>query len=241
MSFLLQGTAFKTTLEVQKFSEFGCLPDVEGFDGVDGKPLPTNDASVQSLPILGRGIATCVGLAWCRHCSRGSRTLECYPYPKHSFYAGACDIHFTPRAAYGHGCAYRRRIYDSRENDLSTALHCSAAQGHGVFKVPLTPGSRSVQRKQVEEVVDLEVSRKINHKARRAHNRNFHKEFEAQVRSIQENGSTPVICLRTNSDGVVCELKSKWHAAIKSFCHRYLRYSIREFDKQDKKFSEVHY
>ena len=110
-----------------------------------------------------------------------------------------------------------------------------AAQGHGVFKVPHTPGSRSVQRKQVEEVVDLEVSRKTNHKARRAHNRNLHKEFEAQVISIQESGSAPVIRLRTNSDGVVCELKSKWHAAIKSLCHRYLRYSIREFDKQDKK------
>ena len=137
MSFLLQGTTFEATQEVHKFSEFGCLPDVGGFDGVDGKPLPTNDASAQSLPIswrerdrvhdaTGRGITTCVGLAWCRHCSRGSRTLECYPYPKHSFHAGACDIHFTPRAAYGHGCAYRRRIYDSRGNDLSTALHRSA-------------------------------------------------------------------------------------------------------------------
>ena len=83
--------------------------------------------------------------------------------------------------------------------------------------------------------MDLEVSRKINHKAKRAHNRNLHKEFEAQVRSIQESGSAPVIRLRTDSDGVVCELKSKWHATIKSLCHRYLCYSIREFDKQDKK------
>ena len=44
-----------------------------------------------------------------------------------------------------------------------------------------------------------------------------------------------MIRLRTNCRGDVCELKTKWHAAIKAMCQRYLRYSVRKFEKQDKR------
>ena len=104
------------------------------------------------------------------------------------------------------------------------------------FKVPATPtGSKSRIKDHAAETVDLEVSPHLSHNAKRAHNRRLHAEFDEQVRTIQESGGAPVIRLRTNSRGQVCELKTKWHAAIKALCHRYLRYSIRKFEKQDKR------
>ena len=104
------------------------------------------------------------------------------------------------------------------------------------FKVPATPtGSRSRIKDNAPEILDLEVSQSLSHNAKRAHNRRLHAEFDEQVRTIQESGGPPVIRLRTNSRGQVCELKTKWHAAIKALCQRYLRYSIRKFEKQDKR------
>ena len=104
------------------------------------------------------------------------------------------------------------------------------------FKVPATPsGSKRRQEEHAPEILDLEVSQNLSHNAKRAHNRRLHAEFDEQVRTIQETGGAPVIRLRTNSRGHVCELKTKWHAAIKALCQRYLRYSIRKFEKQDKR------
>ena len=104
------------------------------------------------------------------------------------------------------------------------------------FRVPATPtGSRLQKRSHAPETVDLEVSQRLSHNAKRAQNRRLHAEFDEQVRTIQETGGAPVIRLRTNSRGHVCELKTKWHAAIKALCQRYLRYSIRKFEKQDKR------
>lgn len=104
------------------------------------------------------------------------------------------------------------------------------------FKVPSTPsGSKSKNKDHAAETVDLEVSQNLSHNAKRALNRRLHAEFDEQVRTIQETGGAPVIRLRTNSRGQVCELKTKWHAAIKALCQRYLRYSIRKFEKQDKR------
>ena len=104
------------------------------------------------------------------------------------------------------------------------------------FKVPATPtGSKSRIKDHAQEIVDLEVSPHLSHNAKRALNRQLHREFDDQVRTIQETGGAPVIRLRTNSRGQVAELKTKWHSAIKSLCHRYLRYSIRKFEKQDKR------
>lgn len=105
----------------------------------------------------------------------------------------------------------------------------SAAYG---FKVPATPtGSKRQSKDPVPEITDLEVSQHLSHNAKRAHNRRLHAEFDEQVRTIQETGGAPVIRLRTNSRGQVCELITKWHAAIKALCQRYLRYSIRKFEK----------
>ena len=104
------------------------------------------------------------------------------------------------------------------------------------FKVPATPtGSKSRIKDHDREIVDLKVSQNLSHNAKRAHNRRLHAEFDEQVRTIHESRGASVIRLRTNSIGMVCELKTKWHAAIKSLCHRYLRYSIRKFEKQDKR------
>ena len=104
------------------------------------------------------------------------------------------------------------------------------------FRVPATPTtSKSRNKEVVAETVDLEVSPHLSHNAKRAQNRRLHAEFDEQVRTIHSTGGAPVIRLRTNSSGQVCELKTKWHAAIKGLCQRYLRYSIRKFEKQDKR------
>ena len=78
------------------------------------------------------------------------------------------------------------------------------------FKVPATPtGSKSRFKDHAPEIVDLEVSQNLSHNGKRALNRRMHREFDEQVRTIQETGSAPVIRLRTNSRGQVAELKTK--------------------------------
>ena len=118
--------------------------------------------------------------------------------------------------------------------DGTTEMHTPSASA--AFRVPGTPsGSRTLKKVPAQEIVDLEVSQHLSHNAKRAHNRRLHAEFDEQVRTIQETGGVPVIRLRTNSRGEVCELRTKWHAAIKAMCQRYLRYSVRKFEKQDKR------
>ena len=123
----------------------------------------------------------------------------------------------------------------------SSFTHDGASDAHtpsasGGFRVPGTPsGSRTQKKSHAPEILDLEVSQRLSHNAKRAQNRRLHAEFDEQVRTIQETGGAPVIRLRTNCRGHVCELKTKWHAAIKALCQRYLRYSIRKFEKQDKR------
>ena len=145
---------------------------------------------------------------------------------------GSMHSPFTVDASY---------IFNPHLMYASTFGHDGVADAHTPspsvgFKVPATPtGSKSRIRELNPEIVDLEVSQNLSHNAKRAHNRRLHAEFDEQVRTIQEPGGASVIRLRTNSRGVVCELRTKWHAAIKSLCHKDLRYSIRKFEKQDKR------
>ena len=126
-------------------------------------------------------------------------------------------------------------VYQSSFNhDGAEETHTPSASGG--FRVPATPsGSRNQKKNHGLEIVDLEVSQHLSHNAKRAINRRLHADFDEQVRTIQETGGAPVIRLRTNIRGEVCELKTKWHAAIKAMCQRYLRYSVRKFEKQDKR------
>jgi hypothetical protein len=104
------------------------------------------------------------------------------------------------------------------------------------FKVPATPtGSKSRNKDHVVEITDLEGSPHLSQNAKRAHNRCLHAKFDKQVRTIQEIGGAPVIKLKTNSRGQVCELKTKWHTTIKALCQCYLHYSIQKFEKHDKR------
>jgi hypothetical protein len=67
------------------------------------------------------------------------------------------------------------------------------------FEVPATPGgSRNVIQKPPEEAIDLEVRKLLTHNIRRAGNRRLQKDFEEQVRCVQEIGGAPIIQLSIN-------------------------------------------